>query len=151
MSTTRKFTSYTMCVNIIEICFGSVLCVDNAQGQSHKSWNTLKQRMYNIHALHWMWQGHQQSKCSCYNHMEYIRLQDVSTGCGDVYKTMDHIVHPNDKHHANCFKSVLCVANGQWQNQHFGTHDSCTCACLAMDVATSSTIQHSSPKAYGLC
>ena len=64
---------------------------------------------------------------------------------GYVYSTKAYIVHHACKHHANWFRSVPCVVNAQGQSHNLGTHDSCTCRCLALDVATSSTIQNISP------
>ena len=64
---------------------------------------------------------------------------------GDVFSIKAHIVHHACKHHANWFWSVPCVVNAQRQSHNLGTHDSCTCTCLALDVATSSTIQHILP------
>ena len=38
-----------------------------------------------------------------------------------VWRYMDHIVHDEGKHHANCFKSVPCLVNVQRQNHYFWT------------------------------
>ena len=81
-----------MCVNIIEICFGLCLVWIMPRGRA-TILEHIKAAHVQCNALHWMWQGHQQSKFSCHNHMEHDRLKDVCTGCGDVYNTMDHIVH----------------------------------------------------------
>ena len=69
--------------------------------------------MYNGHALHWMWQGHQQSQIPRHKHMEHDRVIDACTGCGDVYNTKAHIVHHVYTHHAYLFWSVPRVANAQ--------------------------------------
>ena len=81
MSTTPWITLYTMMVNIMQIVLSLCLVWLMSSGRT-----TILEHMTaaHVHALQWMWQRLQLSNIPCHKHMDYVRLKDTCTGCGNV-------------------------------------------------------------------
>ena len=105
MFTTLRIILYTICVNIIQICFGSGIVSLMGSGGA-----TILEHMtdLHVHALHLIWQL---SNIPRQKYMEYDRLKDTCTGCDNVYNTEDDILHDMWKHHVTGFFFYLC---GVW-------------------------------------
>ena len=81
MSATPWIKFYTMRVNIMQIVLGLCLVWLMSSGRT-----TILAHMTatHVHALQWVWQGLQLSHIPCHKHMDYVRLKDTCTGCGNV-------------------------------------------------------------------
>ena len=105
MSTKPWITLYTMMANNMQIVLSLCLVWLMSSGRT-----TILEHMTaaHVHALQWMWQRLQLSNIPCHKHMEYDRLEDTCTGCGNVYNTEKDILHHMCKHYVTVVLN-LCV------------------------------------------